>query len=235
MRAASDLAGEVTDGLAMPEQLAAAAALVARQLDAEAAALAHGLAGAVLLAASALLPTSAMRPAGRRIVLQKGHDIEIAGPLSGLLALTGVEVVEIGSVDRATPAGLEAALAEGMAAGCFVADARLAARGLIGLPEFRWMARQKGVPTIVIAPATRDWEGLLDAGIDLLVLDAATALGGPPVGIVAGRQALVAAAVAAQGEGFGRAFLPAAASLEMLGRLMADREALATGRESRSA
>jgi seryl-tRNA(Sec) selenium transferase len=210
MRTASDLAEEGTLGLAQPGQLAEVAAQVATHLDAEAAALAHGLAGAVMLAALAT------RPAGRRVVMQKGHDIEIAGPLSALLALTGAEIVEIGSVDRATPAELETALADAAAATFFVADEGLAERGLIELPQFRWIARQSGVPTIVVAPATRNWEGLLDAGADLLVLDAATALDGPAVGIVAGSSRLIAAALAAQACGLGRAFRPMPIALQRL-------------------
>lgn len=210
MESVGDQARAAHDGLAMPGELAAAGMVVADHLDAEAAALAHGLAGAVILAALAV------RPGGRRIVLQKGHDIDIGGPLSALLAVTGAPVHEIGSIDRATPDELEAALDEAAAAVVYVADERLQNGGLIGLPDFRWIARQHGVPAIVIAPDTDNWEGLLDAGADLLVLDAASALDGPPVGIVAGLAEPVAAAATAQARGLGHALRPTRSSVQAL-------------------
>jgi seryl-tRNA(Sec) selenium transferase len=212
MREVIDLAPGVTNGLASDALLDEAGGLVAARLAAPAAALAHGLAGATILAALAC------RPDGRGIVLLKAHCIDLGGPLSHLLALAGAVPVEIGSADRACLADLEAGLAGDAAAALFVADERLARQPLPPLPVFREAARSRGLPTIVVAPAGGNCEGLLDAGADLLVVDAAAALGGPLLGIVAGDPVLVAAARKAQQGGLAHTLRPAADHVEALAR-----------------
>jgi seryl-tRNA(Sec) selenium transferase len=202
MRDVIDLAPGVTQGLASDLLLDAAGGLLATRLGAPAAALAHGLAGGTILAALAC------RPAGRSVVLLKAHCIDLGGPLGGLLALAGAVPVEVGSADRATLADLEAALDAAAAAVLYVVDERLARAPLPALPAFRHAARLRGVPTLVVALDGRNSEALLDAGADLLVLDAAAVLGGPPLGVVAGDPALVAAARAAQRAGLGHALRP---------------------------
>ena len=226
MREVIDLAPGLTHGLASDALLDAAGALVAARLGAPAAALAHGLAGATILAALAC------RPDGRRIVLLKAHCIDLGGPLSHLLALAGAVPVEIGSAERASLADLEAALVGDAAAVLFVADERLARQPLPALPVFRHAARSRGLATIVVAPAGGNSEGLLDAGADLLVVDAAAALGGPPLGLVAGDPALVAAARKAQQGGLAHALRPAPDSVEALARSL---DRAATGEPQRDA
>jgi seryl-tRNA(Sec) selenium transferase len=210
MREVIDLAPGLTHGLASDALLDEAGTLVAARLAAPAAALAHGLAGATILAALAC------RPDGRRIVLLKAHCIDLGGPLSHLLALAGAVPVEVGSADRASLADLEVALDVDAAAALYVADERLAREPLPPLPVFRHAARSRELATIVVAPAGGNSEGLLDAGADLLVLDAAAALDGPPLGIVAGDPALVAAARAAQRVGLAHILRPAAEHVEEL-------------------
>jgi seryl-tRNA(Sec) selenium transferase len=210
MREVIDLAPGLTHGLASDALIDQAGALAAARLGAPAAALAHGLAGATILAALAC------QPDGRRIVLLKAHCIDLGGPLSHLLALAGAVPVEVGSADGASLADLEAALDVDAAAALYVADERLAREPLPPLPVFRHAARSRGLPTIVVAPAGGNSEGLLDAGADLLVVDAAAAVDGPPLGIVAGDPALVAAARAAQRAGLAHALRPAADHVEAL-------------------
>jgi seryl-tRNA(Sec) selenium transferase len=205
-----DLAPGLTHGLATEPASAEAGAAVARRLAAPAATLAHGFAGAVLVA---LL---AVRPEARRLVFMAAHDIEIAGPLRHLVGLAGGEPVAVGSVDRLRPAELEAALAGDVAAVLHVADDSLPRSTLPPLPVVRHLAHLRGIPTIVLAPGRPDAEALLDAGADLLVLDGAQALGGPPLGIVAGRLDLVALAEAALAAGPGRLVAPAPDHLAQL-------------------
>lgn len=209
MRELIDLAPGLTRGLAAGALLDDAGAALAEKLEAEAATATHGFAGAVLLAALGI------EAPGRPIVHLAAHDIEIAGPLRDLLRHAGALPQAVGSVDRATRADLEAALATAAAA-LWVADERLAAAHLVGLPEFRHLAHQRGIPTIVLAPSGRNIEGLLDAGADLLVLDAATAFAGPPLGIIAGRADLVGSVRRAQGRGLGRLTAPAPEHLTRL-------------------
>jgi L-seryl-tRNA(Ser) seleniumtransferase len=217
MREVIDLAPAISRGLATEPLLADAGAAVAEKLGAEAATLTHGFAGAVLLAAMAV------RPKGRPIAFLAAHDIEIAGPLRDLLPLADAVTCPVGSVDRASRDDVEAALTNETAAALYVADDRLAAAPLIGLPDFRHAAHQRSVPTLVLASGGAAAEALLDAGADLLVLDAATTFAGPPLGIVAGRADLVANAAAAQSSGSGRLTLPAPDHLAaLLAALAAD-------------
>lgn len=221
MREVIDLAPALTRGLASEPLLADAGAAIAARLGADAATLTHGFAGAVLLAALAV------RPAGRPIVHLAAHDIEIAGPLRDLLAMAGAAPRPVGSVDSASSDDLEAALGPEVAAALWVAGERLEASRLIGLPAFRHAVHRHRIPTIVLAPTGETCEALLDAGADLVVLDAATALAGPPLGIVAGRAELVDNARAAQAAGPGRLTVPAPDHLTAL--------LAAAGREDRSA
>ncbi len=228
MREVIDLAPASSRGLATDPLLADAGAAVAARLGADAATLTHGFAGAVLVAALAL------RPAGRPIVYLAAHDIELAGPLRDLLAMAGAVPRAVGSVDRAARADLEAALTSEAAAAVYVAGDRPAAAHLIGLPAFRHTAHQCGIPTVVVAPGSPDVEALLDAGADLVVLDAATALAGPPLGIIAGRIDLVERARAAQSAGPGRLTAPAPDHLAALvATAAADRVALLQSRSTR--
>ena len=203
MREVIDLAPGLTRGLATGPLLEEAGAAVAATLGAEAATLAHGFAGAVLVAALAV------RSEGRPIAYLAAHDIEIAGPLRDLLTLADARPVAIGSVDRATLHDLEVALTTDTAAALYVAGNGSTGHHLLALPPFRHAAHSRGLPTIVLAPEGGNVEGLLDAGADLLVLDATTALAGPPLGIVVGRQDLVASVRAVQLAGRGRLTLPA--------------------------
>ena len=203
MREVIDMAPASTRGLATDRPLADVAAVVAAELGAAAATLTHGFPGAVLLAALAV------RPQGRSIAYLAAHDIAIAGPLRDLLTMAGATPCPVGSVDRATSRDLEAALGRETAAAFWVADERLDAAPLLRLPAFRWAAHQRRIPTIVLAAAGEDGEALFDAGADLVVADATTALAGPPLGIVAGRSDLVENARASQATGPGRLTAPA--------------------------
>lgn len=203
MRRVIDLAPGLTQGLATAPALEAAGQAVARRLAAPAATLAHGFAGGVL---AALL---AVRPQGRRLVFMAAHDVAVAGPLRDLVALAGARPVAVGSVDQLLPGELEAALEGDTAAVLHLADGAPPRRMLPPLPVVRHAAHARGIPTVVLAPGCPDSEALLDAGADLLVLDAAVALAGPPLGIVAGRADLVALARAFCAAGPGRLVAPA--------------------------
>ncbi len=203
MRRVIDLAPALTHGLASDAELADTGAVVARRLGAEAATLTHGFAGAVLLAALAV------QPRDRSIVFLAAHDIEVAGPLRDLLQLAGARPVAVGSIDRATAAALEAALGPDTAAALYVADDGRRGSHLVALPAFHHAAQRRALPTLVLAPRGADSEALLDAGADLLVLDATTALAGPPLGILAGKPGLIASARRIQASGLGRLTRPA--------------------------
>ncbi len=234
-----DLAPGVTRGLVVPAELETIEAMLADRLGAEAATVVHGFPGAILVAVAACL--TGERPGavdrlpggGGRIVLQRAHSIDLGCRLTQLLAVAGAEPVEIGAVDRTALHQLEAALEEGVAGALFVAGT--GGGGLLELPGFLFAAHERQVPVVVAAPERADWTGLLDAGADLVVLDAATAFGGPGAGIVAGRPALVQAA-RLQRLGIGR-LVQATPGLvaELAEALAVDRAALVEDRRDRVA
>ncbi|MEK0083875.1 hypothetical protein [Benzoatithermus flavus] len=174
---------------------------LARLLTAEAAHLCRSLAGAVVVAAAACiagndlgavlrLPEAAGRR--RRMVLQRGHVVELDGvSLLHLLRFAGAEPVEIGTARETRADELAAALAEGAAAGLFVAGA--GEGGSVALPAFSWACREAHVPSLVIADGSLPPLAALDAGADLVLVDPARIAAAPEAGLVLGRRDLVRA------------------------------------------
>ncbi|MEZ5862785.1 MAG: hypothetical protein R3D25_01385 [Geminicoccaceae bacterium] len=236
-----DLAPGVTRGLAVPAELAPVEAMLADHLGAEAATVVHGFAGGILVAVAGCLTgeragaVDRLPDGGGRIVLQKAHCIDLGCRLTQVLAVAGAEPVEIGAVDGAALHQLEQALGEGAAGALFVVGGGVGAGALLELPSFLFAAHSRNVPVVVVAPERADWTGLLDAGADLVVLDATTAFGGPGAGIVAGRAALVRAA-RLQRLGIGRLVQPTPGLLaELASALAVDRAALVEDRRDRVA
>lgn len=236
-----DLAPGVTRGLVVPAELEPVDAMLAGHLGAEAATVVHGFSGGILVAVAACLTreragaVDRLPGGGGRIVLQKAHCIDPGSRLTQLLAVAGAEPVEIGAVNRTALFQLESALDEGVAGALFVAGADEDRDALLELPSFLFAAHERQVPVVVVAPERMDWIGLLDAGADLVVLDAATAFGGPGAGIVAGRAAMVRAA-RLQRLGIGRLVQPTPGLVAELAEAIAvDRAALVEDRRDRVA
>ena len=234
-----DLAPGMTRGLAVPAAQAQVDAALARHLGAEAATVVHGLAGAVLVAVASCLArehrgaVDRLPEGGGQIVLQKAHCVDLGCRLTQIIATAGAVAVEIGAVDETALYQLEDALAEEASGALFVVGAGAGAG--LDLPSFLFAAHARQVPIIAVAPGRPDWTGLLDAGVDLLVMDAATALGGPGAGIVAGRADLVRA-VRLQQLGIGGLVRPAPSLLrELAAALDTDRAAILEDRRDRVA
>lgn len=236
-----DLAPGVTYGMAAPAALAPIEAALALHLGAPAATVVHGLPGAVLVAVAACLAGERLAHVDRlpedggRIVLQQAHAIRFGCRLEQILALAGAVPVPIGSADVAALYQLEGALADGAVGALFVVRPDRAGQTLVDLPSFLFAAHARRLPVVVVAPEANDWTGLLDAGADLVVLDAAAALGGPSAGIIAGRAELVRAA-RLQRLGVGGLVQPTPALLdEVAASLRADRRASLEARRDRVA
>jgi D-glucosaminate-6-phosphate ammonia-lyase len=202
---------------------------LAAALEAEAACVWSGWAGALVVAAAACVAGEDRRaiaalpdPGGRpnRVVLQRGHVLDLGGgSLPQLLRLGGAMPVEVGAADRCGPEDLDAGLADAAAA-LFVASAS-AAPALLPLAPFVWRCRRAGRPAVVAILDGPPHAAALDAGAGLVVLDG-TALGGPPCGITAGAAPLVRACLA-QERGVGRALLPRPDDADRLAAALAAR------------
>ncbi len=207
----------------MLARTAAAAAFddpLAAALEAEAACIWHDWAGALLVAVAG---TCAGGDGPNRIVLQRGHVVDIGGgSIPQLLRLAGAAPVEVGAVDLCRVDDLRAALlAPGTAAGLFVLGPAAPA-GLVDLPGFVWCCGEAGRTALVAIRGGAASPAALDAGADLVVADAAEVFGGPPLGLVAGRAPLVRACLA-QRDGLGRVALPRAAEVQALRSALAAR------------
>jgi seryl-tRNA(Sec) selenium transferase len=197
---------------------------LAKVLEAESACLWNDWSAALALAAAACVAgedLGAVRalpdPRGRpnRIVLQRGHVLDIGdSSIPQMLRLGGARAEEIGAIDRCKPGELDAVLREGAVAGLFVV-AEGTAVGLIDLPHWNWHCHGASRPALVLLHGAGSHRAALDAGADLVILDAAS-LGGPSCGIVAGRNPLVGAC-RLQAQGIGRAMLPRPQDREALG------------------
>lgn len=192
---------------------------LAAALEAEAACAWHDWAGALAVAAAACVAEGT----ADRIVLQRGHVVDIGGgSIPGLLRLAGATPLEVGAVDLCRSEDVRAALhGPGIAAGLFVLGPASPA-GLVDLTGFVWACREAGRIAIVAIRGTGSPAAAFDAGVDLIIADAAEALGGPPLGLVAGRASLVRACLA-QRDGVGRVALPRAAEVEALRSALAGR------------
>lgn len=133
-----------------------------------------------------------------RLVLPRAHA---RGPLPHVLRLTGLQAVEVGTVDACSNDELRAALAgtSGVVAVTGVASPSIA--------DLVWACREAGGVSVVVG---RDdgWRGALDTGADLVVLDI-----GLPAGLVIGKTGPVAAC-ALQVRGIGRLFPAGEAQLD---------------------
>ena len=164
-------------------------------------AVAAAMAGADRARAEQLPDTTGMK---RRVILQKGHEVNFGAPLSQMIRLTGATVHEIGTATFCAPFLLSAALGDVVAAGVFVISLHTVQSGLIGLAEFCAICRDRAVPVIVDAAAEYDWRGIIAAGPTALVFSAQKAAAGPTAGIIAA-DADFAQACLMQERGIGRA------------------------------
>lgn len=173
---------------------------LAKQLTgAEACAVTGTHSGALLLALAA---TCGERP----VVVARGQvgeiDPQITLPQTARCA--GVSLRECGIVDRSSPADYEEAL-PGAGAVLIVADPRLARGGdpLAELTQIVALARRQQVPVIVdlshgaivdlerFLPNVPHAGMALESGADLVILPGDRLLGGPPCGLILGRQAAI--------------------------------------------
>ena len=128
----------------------------------------------------------------RRLVVQRGHVVEVGGvALTQLVRFAGAVPVEAGTAERCHAADLGALLADGAACGLFVEPEGRGAGELVGMAEFVWACRLAGVPSYVM-PAGAPLAAL-DAGADLVLVDAAATYGGTAIGLLAGRADLIEA------------------------------------------
>jgi L-seryl-tRNA(Ser) seleniumtransferase len=155
----------------------------------------------------------------RRVVIQKGHCVNYGAPVTQAIRLAGAVPVEVGCVNRCTPAELRHELRRGpgwvrrdasiqdrgdVAAVLAVESHHTVRDGWVRLPELVPLAHEFNVPVIVDGAAQdHRLRELVGLGCDLVVTSAHKYLCSTTAGIVAGRKDLVDA-VTLQNRGIGR-------------------------------
>ncbi len=196
----------------MDDLLDAASRAIAQATGADAGHMTACAAAAITLAAAAAITGTDLARVERlpdcgdlpnEIVLLKGHNCHFSGEIGQMVRLSGARLVEVGTVNRASPELLRGALTSRTAAALYVVSHQTAQVGMIELPVFCKTCHDAGVPVIVDAAAEYDLTGFLQAGADLVLYSTHKFLGGLTGGIIAGRADLIAAC-RMQDKGIGR-------------------------------
>lgn len=148
-----------------------------------------------------LLPQS-IEP--NQVVILRAHVVDFGASIEQMIRLGGGVPVEVGTVNKATIAQVEGAIAEATAAVMYVVSHHVNAEGSIDLGRVIEVAHKRGVPVIIDAAAEMDLTKFVEAGADLVIYSGQKAIGGPTSGVLVGRAGLIEAA-RAQTAGIGRA------------------------------
>jgi L-seryl-tRNA(Ser) seleniumtransferase len=153
------------------------------------------------LAAIEALPATGGRE--RRIAVQMGHMVNYGAPIPQGIALSGAEVVPLGTAALCEVHHLEAALSAGLAAAVYVVSHHAVREGELPLDLFVEICAGQGVPVIVDMASEYDLTGPVALGADAVIYSGHKFLSGPTSGIVAGRRRMIGC-MALQNRGIGR-------------------------------
>lgn len=147
------------------------------------------------------LPTS---EPPNEVVILRAHVVHFGASIEQMIRLGGGKPVEVGTVNRAVPGQLAAAMTERTAAVLYVVSHHVNQEGSLPLETVVKEAHRHGVPVIIDAAAEMDLGKYLQAGADLVIYSGQKAIGGPTSGVLVGTETLIRAA-RAQTAGIGRA------------------------------
>lgn len=153
------------------------------------------------LAAIEALPATAGRE--RRIAVQMGHMVNYGAPVPQGIALSGAEVVPLGTAALCETYHLDAALEAGLAAAVYVVSHHTVREGELPLDLFAERCARRRVPVIVDMASEYDLTGPARLGADVVIYSGHKFMAGPTSGIVAGRRAMIRA-ISLQTRGIGR-------------------------------
>ncbi|MCC7426915.1 MAG: aminotransferase class V-fold PLP-dependent enzyme [Alphaproteobacteria bacterium] len=129
------------------------------------------------------------------VLLLKGHNVTYGGRIDQQIALTGARVVEVGTATDVALYQLRGAIGPNTAAAVYVLSHHAVQADMIDLATFCSVCHEAGVPVIVDAANEYDWPGMFAKGADIVIFSAHKAPRAPTAGVVAGREALVRAAL----------------------------------------
>lgn len=190
--------------VSMVELLDATGAIVAELLGTEAARIAPGASACITLATAACMAGADEEKAEQlpnaegmksEVAIQRRHRYKY----DRMTRIAGARLVEVGSVDRTTPAELDAALSADTAALCFPAHLD-GSEGTVSLDESIGIAHAKGIPVVVDAAylnyPVESMRDFARRGADLVIFSAKYFYGPNAGGVVCGRADLIEAVTA---------------------------------------
>ena len=164
------------------------------------------------------------------VVIQKGHAVNFGAPIEQMIRLAGATPVEVGTVNKTTPAQIDAGIGPNTAAGMFVISHHTTLYGYVQLDRFIEIFHGHSLPVIIDAAAQdHQIERLVASGADLIVFSGQKYLSGPTAGVVCGRKDLVRA-LYLQNSGIGRGMKVGKEGI--LGTIVAIEERMKQGVES---
>ena len=192
---AGDVAGMLGRFVLMHELHTRASAVIARATGAEAGVVTSSSASAITLCVAAAiagddlaaietLPATGKRE--RRVAIQMGHMINYGAPIPQAIAITGAEIVSLGTACQCETYHLEAALTEGLAAAVYVVSHHTVREGELPLDVFIELCRRHGVPAIVDMASEYDLRSAISLGADAVIWSGHKFLSGTTSGIIAG-------------------------------------------------
>ncbi len=175
---------------------------VARHTGAEAASITSGAAAGIAIAVAACVTGTDLERVmrvpdteglNRRVLLQPGHDINFGAPVRQMIALGGGRTEVVGWANSVPKALLERTFAahDDIVAFVFVQSHHSVQEHMLDLQECIAIAHRHAVPVIVDAAAEEDLRCYVALGADLVTYSGGKAIGGPTVGFIAGRRALI--------------------------------------------
>lgn len=209
---AGDVAAMLGQFVLMPQLHARASATIARLTGAEAGVVTSSSASGIALCVAAAitgdglaaieaLPMTGKRE--RRVAIQMGHMINYGAPVPQAIAITGAEIVPLGTACLCETYHLEAALTEGLAAAVYVVSHHTVREGELPLDVFIDLCRRRGVPAIVDMASEYDLRSAIGLGADAVIWSGHKFLSGTTSGIIAGPRRFMRA-VYLQNRGLGR-------------------------------
>jgi L-seryl-tRNA(Ser) seleniumtransferase len=130
--------------------------------------------------------------------------VNYGAPIPQGIALSGAEVVPLGTAALCEVHHLEAALRAGLAAAVYVVSHHTVREGELPLDLFIEICAGQGVPVIIDMASEYDLNGPVALGADAVIYSGHKFLSGPTSGIVAGRRRMIHRMVL-QNRGIGRA------------------------------
>lgn len=179
-----------------------ASGVVARLTGAEAGFVTSSSSAAITVAAAAAITGDdlaaiealpACNDRERRIAIPMGHMVSYGAPVAQAVALSGAEVVPLGSAALCETYHLQAALDKGLAAALYVVSHHTVREGELPLDVYIETCRRHGTPVIVDMAAEYDLRGPVALGAAAVIYSGHKFLAGTTSGIVAGTKAMMRA------------------------------------------